>query len=89
MKFELFCKILTQHSSGSERVKKQYPNMHKKTMLKYFHSCSQMMSSCKWPLKEINLPRFSEAYKDFFSKSYFYGFKNAAGEWSFRDYLFP
>ena len=48
-----------------------------------------MMSSCKWPLKEINLPRFSEAYKDFFSKSYFYGFKNAAGEWFFRDYLFP
>ena len=48
-----------------------------------------MMSSCKWPLKEINLPRFSEAYKDFFSKSYFYGLKNAAGEWFFRDYLFP
>ena len=48
-----------------------------------------MMLSCKWPLKEINLPRFSEAYKDFFSKSYFYGLKNAAGEWSFRDYLFP
>ena len=65
------------------------PNMHEKTMLKYFHSCSQMMSSCKWPLKEINLPRFYEAYKDFFSKSYFYGFKNAAGEWFFRDYLFP
>ena len=25
MKFELFCQILTQHNSGSERVKKQYP----------------------------------------------------------------